>query len=613
MSMESPANIKSNWKYFFVIIFCIGIVYARTLSFDFVNYDDYDLVFNNESFISNPLNIGTAFSTHAFTTHRKESVYYRPILLTSYIIDYQIWKLNPLGYHLTNILLHCLAAILVFLLINSLTQNRIVALLSSLLFALHPIQVESVAWVAGRNDVLVGLFITMMMYFYIRQYEIPEKKKSYLLLTGLSFTMAIFTKETAVFCILLLPLYDVVIRKISFASLFTKESLVKFVPFVVVLGIYLTIRLLLFGEIAGTEKLYGALSFIGRFKILPAILMEYLSFLIAPIRLSIEHPLDKIIWLEPIWYPSAIAGIILLIIIYWWTRRHDSILFFGLLWLVICIFPALNIFPLAVPVLEHRLYMASIGFVLVVCYGLSHIIKTHSQNFWRIPVILLITACGVSSAFRLPVWQNSETLWLDAIEKAPTAHRSYFNLAGEYFDHQQYEKTIELLNKYIELKPEDFIGYSKLRQTYFAARKYDKAIEVCKRMIVLDPREQNRYTDLGLFFERLNLPDSAVNIYQEGLHVDSTFYQLYFYLGRIYWNKGNSADAEKHFGLAIQFKSDYAPAYFGLGALKASAGNDTLALKLLEQGAKYEKPSADISQMMTYLRGKIVKQGKLDE
>ena len=603
--MDNLTEIKSSWKYFLIIIFCIGIVYVQTLSYDFVNYDDYDLVLNNENFLSHPSNIAASFTTHAFTTHRKESVYYRPILLVSYILDYQIWKLNPLGYHLTNILLHCLTAMLVFLLINSLIQNQILALLSSLIFALHPIQVESVAWIAGRNDILVGLFIAMTMYFYIQHHEKPERKKLYLFFSVISFTLALFTKESAAFCIFILPLYDIVVKKITLTTLFSKETLFKFTPLAAVIGIYLIIRLMVFGEIIGTEKLYGMFSLIERLKFLPAIIVEYFSLLIAPFRLSIEHPLAKIIWFDFPWNLFAIVTIISFVAITWWALQRESILAFALLWLSICMFPAINIFPLAVPILEHRLYTASIGFAFFIGVGIYRLFKSHTQFAERLSLVSLVIACGIGSFIRTPVWRNSESLWMDAINKAPTAHRPYFNLAGYYFDLRQYNKTIELLNKYIYLRPDDFTGYSKLRQSYYASGQYDKAVEVCRQMIALDIHDQNRYVDLGIFFESMDLPDSAIKVYQDGLQIDSAFYQLHVRLGRMYHNRGDIVNAEKHYKQSIKVKPDFATGYFSLGVLEASMGKDTLALQALEQGAKFEAPTSDIAQLIAYLRNKL--------
>src|SRR5262249_36459551 len=128
-----------------------GIVFAQTLRFDFVSYDDYELVYQNGDFLSHVSNVFTSFATHVFTTHRAESGYYRPLVLVSFIVDYQVWGLNPFGYHLTNLLVHLCTVLALFLLLEKLLRDAVPALAGSLLFALHPVQTSAVAWVAGRN------------------------------------------------------------------------------------------------------------------------------------------------------------------------------------------------------------------------------------------------------------------------------------------------------------------------------------------------------------------------------------------------------------------------------------------------------------------------------
>jgi tetratricopeptide (TPR) repeat protein len=339
---------------------------------------------------------------------------------------------------------------------------------------------------------------------------------------------------------------------------------------------------------------------IGRLKLIPAILSEHLSLILLPIRLSVEHPLDGLIWLENLWNLFAIAILVGMATSVWFAWKMNRLIFFGLIWLCVGFLPVLNLFPLAVPILEHRLYTVIVGPVFILGSVIIAMRIKYSKNI----LIILIIAAALTSYLRSPIWQNSETLWRDAMQKAPTAHRPYFNLAGYYYDRQQFDKTIILLNKYIEIKPEDYTGYSKLRQTYYAIGDYEKVLQVCRKMISLAPHDPNRYIDLGIFFEKLNLPDSAIGVYSEGLRVDSTFYQLHVHLGRMYHNQNNLAEAKKHYRLAIQLKSDFAPAYFSLGVLEASQGNDSLALQLLEQGVKFEQPSADIKQAILYLREK---------
>lgn len=601
--MAEPAIFRSSWKFFLIIIVSIVIVYSQAFFFDFVNYDDPDLVYENSSYLSNVSNIFNSFTTHAFATKKKESVYYRPILIISYIVDYQIWKLNPFGYHASNILFHCITAIFLFLLMDLILHNKLIAILISLFFSLHPIQVESVAWIAGRNDVLLGFFIVMMVYFYILQYEKPEKQNLYFTLSLLSFTMALFTKESAAFFLLLIPLYDLAIRRTQFKIFLSRPTIFRYLSFATILVLYLLIRINIFGETIGAERLYGKLSLSGRLQLIPAMVLEHLSLLIAPIRLCIEHPLDKLIWLESPWNIFAIIVILGIIGTAWLTWRHHRIMFFGLLWLVIGLLPTLNVIPVAVPILEHRLYTTSIGFglLLTIFFTLSS-----SNSIKKVGVILttiIIVTSTVGTFTRLPVWQNSETLWLDAIKKAPSAHRSYFNLAGYYYEHQRYDRTIDLLKKYIERKPEDFIGYSKLRQTYFVVGDYSSAVGVCRQMITMDPRNQSRYIELGLLFERLALTDSVINLYKEALQIDSTFYQIHDRLGIIYQAANNHHLAEYHFLQAIEVKHEYAASYFNLATLLASMGRNQDAIRIIDDGMKFGKPPENVLRLRNRLSG----------
>ena len=147
---------------------------------------------------------------------------------------------------------------------------------------------------------------------------------------------------------------------------------------------------------------------------------------------------------------------------------------------------------------------------------------------------IIIAVFAVASFLRLPVWRDSTTLWTDAIEKAPAVSRSYFNLAGYYFEHQQYDSTARLLKQYIELKPDDFLGYSKLRQAYFLAGRYEDAGFVSRQIIARNPLNAYRYLEAGMMYEQLHRYDSAAALYHEGLAVDSNAAVLRFHLGAVY-------------------------------------------------------------------------------
>lgn len=598
---KTYSNFRTYWKQIFILSFCTILIYGITVTYDFVNYDDYYLVFQNESFLKNPGNIIASFSTSAFTSWRQESIYYRPILLTSYILDYQVWKLNPAGYHATNIILHLITVLSVFFLFNSLSKQSWLALTAALFFAVHPINVESVAWIAGRNDILLALFIVLMIYWYHLHYEKPEKSNRYFVLSVASFCFALFTKESGAFYLTLIPIYELTIRKESPAIFFSREKIKKFIWFSIPLVIYLIIRILLFGKMIGAEELYGKLPVLSRLQLLPAILTENMKLLVAPINLSVEHPLDRLLWLEYPWNIIAYIFAISLFILFILSLFKKNIFSFALLWLGVGLLPALNIIPLAVPILEHRLYTPMVGYTFVLAMLVSSIDIGKNLLTAKIATIALIIVLAVSSFMRIPVWKNSETLWLDAIEKAPSANRSYFNLAGYYFDKQEYDKTISHLKKYIELKPEDFLGYSKLRQTYFISGNIPEAVSVCRTLISMEPTNENRYIELAALFEQLNLPDSAINTYMQALKKDTSLYRIHERLGLIYANLNKNELAKQSLLQSIHIKPDYASAYFNLGKLYSVIGKTDSALFMIERGERFGKIPADVIRLKEFL------------
>ena len=302
---DGAGTISHRWL-FLIIILVTGLVYLQTVTFDFVTYDDYDLVVQNESFISNPANILTAFETHAFTTHRSESAYYRPLLLVSYILDYQMWKLAPWGYHLVNLLIHLMISVCVYAILFSLGCKRLIALACGLMFALHPVQTESVAWVAGRNDLILGMMVVISFLAYIHYRRSPAPAR-YLIASVVFFLMALFTKESAVFYVVIFPLYDYsfAVRKNEVKS--GAQYVTPYVLFGLALLVYFVSRTAVIGSLIGAEKLYGGIPLATRLVQAPGICAELISLLIYPHPLSVVHPLDHAFWLQDGWRWGAFA------------------------------------------------------------------------------------------------------------------------------------------------------------------------------------------------------------------------------------------------------------------------------------------------------------------
>jgi Tfp pilus assembly protein PilF len=592
--LTGAPGYAARWKYLLLLVISIGIVYAQSLQFDFVTYDDYELVVQNGDFLSRISNVVTSFTTHVFTTHRAESGYYRPILLISYIFDYQLWGLNPFGYHLTNFLLHGCTAVIVFLFIERLVKNQFAALLGSMLFALHPLQTESVAWVAGRNDVLLGFFVTVMLLSYLYYRENVGSKRLYLIVSVVAFTFALFTKESAAFYLLLIPLLEICVEK----KKASKEGFLNILPFLGVVVVYLIARWSVIGELIGAERMYGTLPLVDRLRQVPAIISEHCALVVLPMQLSIVHPLEQLRWFVSPWTIVALMIPSFLLVAAWYCWRKDGVLCFGMLCFLAGLVPVLGIFPVAVPILEHRLYLPLVGVTIVAARIVSLISVPKLRSVVTVMLGLVVIVLAFASYVRLPVWRDSTTLWMDAIEKAPTVSRSYFNLAGYYFEHQQYDSTARLLKKYIELKPDDFLGYSKLRQTYFLAGRYEDAGLVNRQIIAHNPSNPNRYLEAGMMYEQLQRYDSAVALYNEGLRVDSNVFDLHYHLAMIHQQMNDTQVAEFHFKRAVEIAPRDSRGLFSLGVFYAGQHDNLPAIEMIQRGMNAGTPTLEIVKLL---------------
>jgi tetratricopeptide (TPR) repeat protein len=605
MTVSIPSTVRSwsasRWLALAILLLVTVAVYLQTLSFDFVTYDDHDLIVQNADFLSHRSNILTAFGTHVFTGHRAESPYYRPILLASFIGDYQLWKLAPSGYHFMNILLHLLTATVVFLTVCRLTGDRTTGFFSGLLFSLHPVQTETVAWISGRNDLLLALFVTLAFLLFVGYRHNPHRR---IFFAGslTAFVLALFTKESAVFYALLYPLYDICFRGPSGNKVSVGKKTAEYFLIAVSVAGYMAVRAHAIGTLVGAEQFAAGTTLTERILRSPGLFTEHLMLLIAPYRLSVAHPAEESFWLQPAHQPFCYGLLLMAAVAGWWCRRYDRVAFFGFLWMMIGFLPLLNILPVAVPVLEHRLYLPVVGFAILVSRLVTLFLQRMNNERAAVAILgMLAIICGITAWDRLPVWKNSETLWRDAIEKAPSYSRSYLNLAGYYYEQQQYDRTIDLMKSYIRLRPDDPMGYSKLRQTYYATGNFPEAARLTRAMIGRTPGNIERYVEAAELYLQANLPDSVLAVYEQGLGTNPNSFQLHDLAGRASVRLLREKDAERHYRRAIELNPQYDIAYFDLGVLCASQGDYANAIAQIEDGMKFGTPPTDIIQFLYQL------------
>jgi tetratricopeptide (TPR) repeat protein len=582
-----------NWKSLTVIIFSIAIVYGQTIKFDFINYDDDKMVYNNSTFLEDIENIPKSFTQSVFASQGDKGIFYRPLLLTSYILDYQVWKLQPVGYHLTNILLHSLVTIMVYLFVGHLVKNKFYSFLGAMVFALHPVQTQPIAWIAGRNDLLLGLFGLMTIMFY-HYYSIRGGNK-FIVLSVLCFIAALATKEQGIFIILLIPLYELLTRRVKLKDLFSKKTLIVIIIYAIAIVSYFFVRYLVFGSVFDGAKYFIVEPLLRRIVAAPVIIATYLQLVFVPYNLSLVHTVKvpgSMLDISFLLGLSIVIIVLFLIIVFW---KKYPVLVFGLTWLFLFILPSSNIIPIPIPILEHRLYLPMIGFAICTSafmHEFANMIRAQKIIYYF--AVLTVVLYGILGFIRLPVWANTETIWNDAIKSNPDNDLPYYNLGTYYVSKSQYIKGIEYLENATRTNEKAQDVFQNLGFAYTQLNRFEDAAVAYERANRIDPKSSVTCLGLGNAYRSVNRYSESSRIYKEGIRWNHNSVPLHYEYGLLCGLMRNDSLAEIELKKTISLDTKYAPAYFSLGAMYSFQNKDREAIAFITEGMKYQTPAADI-------------------
>jgi len=537
------------------------LVFSNTLDNGFVNYDDNRLVYNNNLI----KNISWEKAKEIFTYFTASQ--YCPLVLFSHTLEYAIAGLNPSIYHVNNLILHIFNCLLFFWLIYLLSRSISASTIGAFLFGIHPLHVESVAWIAERRDPLSTFFFlgALIAYFFY----VDSSKWKYYYLTLFSFVLSLLSKPAGVTLPLVLLLFDY-----RFFRQFDKKILTEKIPFFI-LSIIFGVIAIIGNKLGGLSEAKQSVPFICSLLMAGKSIIFYLGKTLFPIDLSVIYPYpEKIHILMPSIFISLILLVIILVgVIY--SKRYTREILFGSAFFLITLLPILDIIPRAGIdfAADRYMYIPSIGLFYLAGLGWDRLYRMHiTQEKIKkgVLIFLLIISIGFYSflAFkRNDVWQDSGSLWQDVISKYPGIALAYNNLGAFYLSKGESDAAIREFKRALELQPDYADAHNNLGLYYGQKGEYREAIVEIKKALAICPGYLEALNNLGMCYHGLGLFQEAIGHYKKGLAIQPNDAEIHNNLGDSYLATGRIDEAAHEYKRAIGIDPRFIKAHENLGIL----------------------------------------------
>lgn len=634
-NLNIPAPQTQRWM-LWGILALTAVVFANTLGAKFVNWDDHGYLWLNH--LVQPIS-GTAIK-QMFSDHTCGA--YAPLVVLSYCVEHGFDKIvkpgelvpenfNPFVYHLTNVLLHLGTTALVYFFLKALGLRSWGLVFATALFGIHPMRVESVAWVTERKDVLYGLFYVAALWKYWQGLQQPEKAGKYYALTLLFGMLALFSKIQAVS----LPLSMLTLDYLHGRNLKQLRPWLEKAPF---FGLSLVFGLVGIhfidlaeglkdtGYSTGTRLLFAAWS-----------LCAYLGKVLWPFNLSAYYPYPDL-GKTPAYYYAAPILLAALAYGVWRSTRKTRVIAFGLLFFLVNIGFVLQIKGAGKAFLADRFtYIPYIGLFFILGHYVGHWIerglsKTAGNSLAKIAPFAagaFVLLCAVLTVRQNGTWKDSIALWDNVAKVAPQDYLAWNNKGLALDEMQRYEEAIQAYQRANQVNPSNYDSHHNLGVAYFKTQRYQDAVSAFDKAAVNKPTEPEIFYNRAQAQQQLkNYPAALADIekaIQLNLKKPKSDIQLalgitYAGLNRhqeaiaafdlaleekkspdIHYQKGNSyaalndmASAIKCYNETVALKPDYTDAWNNMGNAYATQGNFSAALPAYDKALALDGSAANV-------------------
>jgi tetratricopeptide (TPR) repeat protein len=576
-------------------------IYANSLTNNFTNWDDPTLVTENVSIRS----LGFSNLLSIFTP--KPGQAYQPVRVLSYAFDYHIWALSPVGYHLGNILLHVLAAVILYLLLanvlnhirghNFRDSNRSFALFAALLFAAHPVNVEAVAWISSRKYGLLAFFSFLSFFLYEMHSGKSESGILLYTLSILTYVLALLSSPFAITLPGLFILYDYCRSRDIFPWKSLKKQLIYYIPYLLLALVqFIILTNVLSAGPDPTIKRHYMDNPLYTFFTMFRVLYDYTKNILFPFWLNNRY-VDYIStsFFEYKVIISFCLIILLLILLFIQVKKGEKLALFCIGWFFITWLPVSNIIPISTTMADRYLYLPGVGLFL----GFSLLVhKVLAKFFGKIFLPIMITSLVLifSLSFltiqRNKVWANSLSLWEDSLSKAPNSPIAHKNLADAMEERGRRDEAIRHYLEALHLKPDYAQAHNNFGLVLASQGKYEEAIDHYRRALRIKNEYSSAHNNLALALLQTGKVEEAASHLYAAVQLKPDWAEAHSNLGNVLFTQGRFNEAVTEYMEALRFKPNQAGIHHNLAMALSRLGKIEEAIEHYSEVVRLQPNSA---------------------
>ena len=538
------------------IVCAVGIVFGNTLSYGFV-WDDHFLI-GGSYFVRHWSAIPKIFTSHFWSGHADWKMYYRPLINVTYLVDYQVWGLRPLGFHLTNVLVHAGVSLAVFWICSMLAGNWLTAFVAALVFAIHPVHSQSVSFISGRTDLVSTLFFLLAFALYHR-WRAHGRGVVYAGVT-LAFLLALLSKEVGVMLPFVLVAYEWGFGRERGARAFLTRTARGVGPLLLLLAVFLVVRVLVLSDVLLVRAGPGWDNAGPRILTTVKVLSWYAWVTIIPYPVSPSQATTIVRSALDPRFLLAVAGLVPLAAGMIVAARRWRVAFFFAAWFWLTLAPsaAINLLPGSEPIVADRfLYLPSVGFCVLLALGLRWLVgdvrDIETEQLRRGPTVAF--AGGLALFAILTIWRNE--YWKDDL-------RLYYRME--------------------DTDPRSLLAAVNLGLMHLTRLEAQEARVDFEKALAIAPNNARVLVGHGLLLAETGQPEEGLREALRGLGFEPREGSLHSLVGRVYIIKGDYDRASAHYREAARLQPHVPANYFLLAYTLLHAHHVPQAARAFEQG-----------------------------